>query len=121
MGTQYDFRTGGANMKRQIAMLLIFGWLLWFTQEEVRPKFLQPTHWSMLGQFNTEFDCKAFGQKLVDQLGRVSPQKGYSRVTAAMSMLDARRGGPQNEIQHEVQTTLYCISDDIDPRLGIKK
>ena len=108
-------------MNRQIVMLLMFGWLLWFTQEESRPNLLLPTHWSILGQFNSESDCNSFGQKLIDQLGHISPQKGYSRSTSAMSILDTRRSGQQNDIQHEVQTTLYCMPDDIDPRLGTKK
>jgi hypothetical protein len=121
LAVNIDTPQGGTGMNRQIAILLMFGWLLWFTQEEARPKLLLPTHWSILGQFNTESDCKSFGQKLVDQLGHLPPQKGYLRTTAGMAILDTRRGGSQNEILHEIQTTLYCMSDDIDPRLGTKK
>ena len=108
-------------MNRHTVALLMFGWVLWFTQEESRPKLLMPTHWSVLGQFATEAACNTYGQKLINQLGHVAPQKGYIRATAAMSMIDTRRKSQRNEIQHEVQTTLYCMPDDTDPRLTAKK
>jgi hypothetical protein len=109
------------KMNRRILPLMMLGWVLWFTQEESHPRLHMPTHWSVIGQFSTESACNAYGQKLIDQLGSVLPQKGYTRATAVMSMHDTRRGGQGNRIQHEVQTTLYCIPDDIDPQLSIKK
>jgi len=108
-------------MNRRIQTVLLLGWILWFTQEESKPTLVQPTHWSMLGRFDLESSCNAFGQRLVDQLGHLSPQKGYSRGTAFMSLIDTRREDQQNDIQHEVQTTLYCISEDVDPRPLTKK
>lgn len=109
-------------MNRRILPLIMLGWVLWFTQEESYPRLLMPTHYSVLGQFSTESACNAYGQKLIDQLGRVLPRKGYTRATAAMSMHDTRSGAQRNGIQHEVvQTTLYCIPDDTDPQLSTKK
>lgn len=108
-------------MNRRIQTVLLLGWILWFTQEESRPTLVQPTHWSMLGRFDLESECNAFGQRLVGQLGNVSPQKGYSRGKASMSLIDTRRESQQNEIQDQEQTTLYCISEDVDPRPPTKK
>ena len=78
---------------------------------------LLPSHWSELGVFDTESECNAFGQKFINQLGHLPPRKGYTRETAAMTILDTR-GGTDKDIQHEVQTTLYCISEDADPRVS---
>jgi len=105
-------------MKHRVVILLLVGWVLWFTQEESRPTLFLPRHWSALGMFDTKSACEAFGQTLIDQLGCIPPQKGYTRGTAAMTMLDTCREGSENGIKHEVQTSLYCISDDIDPRIG---
>ena len=96
-------------------MGLLLGWILSFTQEESRPRLLLPTHWSLLGWFETKLAGHAYGQRPIEQLGCVAPQKGYTRGTAAMAMGDTRRGGRQDAIQHAVQTTPYCMSDDIDP------
>lgn len=92
-------------MKREILVGLLVWWSLWFTQAESRPILLLPANWSMLGWFETESACNAFGQRLIDQLARVRPPKGYTRGAAVMTILDTRLAGP-NQTEHEVQTTL---------------
>jgi len=108
-------------MNRYLVSLMMIVWVLWFTQEESRLKLNMPTYWSILGKFATESACNTYGRNLIDRVGRVPPQNGYTRTTAAMTMLDTHRGGQQRRIKHEVQTTLYCMPDEVDPRTTIKK
>jgi len=89
----------------------LLGWILWFTQEESRPHLNPPTRWSVLGWFDSEAGCQRTGQRLVEQLGRLPPIRGFTRATAAMAFLDTSQDG-----QRETQTTLYCITDTVDPR-----
>ncbi len=91
----------------------LLGWILWFTQQEVQPS--GPTRLSLLGWFEAQAACETFGQGLIAELGRVSPEKGYTRGTGWMSMVDTRQDGKG------LYTTMYCIFDDIDPRLPDKK
>jgi len=98
-------------MTRSLATVALLGWILWFTQEESRPHLNLPTHWNVLGWFDSEGGCQRTGQGLIDQLGRLAPITGYRRATAMMAFLDTSQDG-----QRETQTTLYCITDTVDPR-----
>lgn len=99
-------------MRRCVTVGLL-GWILWFTQQEFRQSGPSgPVHWNLLGSFETQATCEKSGQGLIEQLGRLSPEKDYTRGTAWMSMVDTRpRDG------HYLYTVMYCISDDVDPRL----
>jgi len=90
-------------------------WTLWLTQEESWPHLTLPTHWSALGSFDTESACYNYGEKLIIQLGQLSPRKGYTRGTAALAMHDTRRGRAHDDIQHQVETNVYCTPDDSIP------
>src|SRR5438045_9325161 len=79
---------GWSAMMRSLATVALLGWILWFTQEESRPHLNLPTHWNVLGWFDSEGGCQRTGQGLIDQLGRVAPITGYRRATAVMAFLD---------------------------------
>ncbi|PYN40053.1 MAG: hypothetical protein DME00_35390 [Candidatus Rokuibacteriota bacterium] len=98
-------------MTKSLMTVALLGWILWFTQEESRPHLRLPSHWGQLGWFESQRECESYGQRLVEQLGRVSAPPGYTRATAAMAFLDTSQDG-----RRETQTTLYCMADTIDPR-----
>ncbi len=99
----------GANMKRCVA-IGVLGWILWFTQQELRPGGPDgPMRWNHLGWFEAQAPCEKFGQELIGQLGRISPRSGYTRGTGWMAMTDWRQDGQQ------LYTVLYCMPDTVDP------
>ena len=97
-------------MMKSLMAVVLLGWILWFTQEESRPQFHPPSHWGLLGWFESQRDCESYGQRLVDELGRVPAPREYTRVTAAMAFLDTSKDGRQT------QTMLHCMADTVDPR-----
>jgi len=99
-------------MKRCLALGLL-GWILWFTQQEFRESRPPgPVNWSLLGLFEAQATCEKAGQGFIEELGRLAPANGYTRRTAWMSMVDTRQTDA-----HYLYTLMYCIPDDVDPRL----
>ena len=104
------------NRNRDLAAALLFGWILWFTQQELRPTGDVPMRWNLLGRFEEEAACEKAGEAFVGQLGRLSPERGYTRGTAWMSMIDMHQ-----DRRRQLYTVMYCIAEDTDPRLAIPK
>jgi len=103
-------------MNCRAALVLLLGWILWFTQQELRPTGAGPVRWNLLGRFEEVAACEKAGEGLVGQLGRLSPERGYTRGAAWMSMVDIHE-----DRQRQLYTVMYCLAEDTDPRLAIPK